>query len=231
MSTVKFGEQVLNIDGIPEGHMIVPEAEISRLRGVSNGYSLLKSRIPLDVDEADLGKLVEKGKRYDVLAAKLDKTAGELKTSQANLAKHSELPEGYSEERWNKFVQQENDSVFAEKIRGLTEKAYARVEKEMGVKIEVDHRFIPADILESFDPDDKDDEKKWYEIVDNENIEEEKLIKKSSEGAAPPTPSVGEPGAGTPPEPVPFSGIHQGGAEHRPQGDRVTEGGINVGRI
>jgi len=230
MALVKFGQQTLNIDGVPEGMMIISESDVTRLRATNNAYDLLKSRLPVNVSEEEYGDLIEKGKRYAALSEKLDKTSDELKNTKTELGKFSNLPKDFSVEQWNKDRQRDADAVFASKIDKLTAGVYEKIKKELGVDIQVDPRFIPADTLETFDPDAADAADKWYQILDNAHTEQEKFLQ-SHGGNLPPTPAVGQPGQtpeGATPPPV---GLRIPGATQFNPGDRVSDGGVRVGKL
>lgn len=221
MGLVKFGQQTLNIDNIPDGSIIVSEQEYNQLRSQSNGYLLLKSKIPVGVDETQIPALLEKGSRYD----QKDKEFVELSKAKADiearLQAFNNMPKDFSIDKWNQYVKKEQDEVFSRQIDDLTKKVYERVEKETGVKYVVDFRFIPADVLKTFDPSAKDAEEKWYKILDDAHTEQLKFIESSLNQSIPLPAQVGKAGAGD-------------GSTEPPQrrlADIVADDKVRVGRL
>ena len=98
MGLVRFGAQTLNIEQVPDGHVIVTDSELANLRNVQNSYLTLKSSIPPGVDVTQIQSIVEKGQRYDgeaKLRADAEKKIGDLNIS---LQQYSNMPKEFSME-------------------------------------------------------------------------------------------------------------------------------------
>jgi hypothetical protein len=223
MALVKFGQQTLNIDGVPDGHILVSESEVSQLRQVKDAYALLKRNIPIDVEEGQLASFVERGRRYDDVEKSRKDLETHSKSLEEKLQKLGKLPEGFSQERWNKYVQREQDEIFQSKIDTLTQKVYEKVQKELGVKVSIDPRFIDPSKLDSFNPDDPKAEETWYQILDEAHTAQESFVKSQVSELTPSTPSGITPQTtGTP-----VSSVHSPGSPM--PGDKITDNGAVAG--
>jgi len=226
MALVKFGAQTLNVEGIPEGHIIVAESEISRLRDVNNAYSLLKSRVPPDVDESQIANLVEKGRRHDTIVTELSTTKSQLTDTQTKLSGFANIPKEFTVERWNNFVKSEQATIRQQKLDELTKNVLTEVEKEFGRKFVVDPRFIPAETLANFNVDDSDAQKKWRDILDNAHTEQVNFLQKMGTDVVPPTPRTGDVN-----DLNTRVGITGNDPTQYPKGDIVSDTGVRVGSI
>jgi hypothetical protein len=187
MGLVKFGQLTLSVDQIPDGHVVVPESELVRLKGADNAYLSLKSKIPYGVAEDQLGSLLEKGARFDAELSQRQKFEKELGDASKKLEGFSNLPKDFSLENYNRLVADEKDRIWQGKIADLTRQVEEKVEKELHVKVKVDPRFIDQSKLEAFDPDSKTAFDDWYKILDEAHTAQENFVKDMA-GKTPPAP-------------------------------------------
>lgn len=177
MALVKFGQQTFSIDGVPDGHVIVPEGELSRTSKIADSYAMLKKNIPVDIREEEIASFIDRGRRYDDTMKSFEESKKQLEATKGELGKLSNIPKDFSKERWDKFVQQEQDELFQTKIDALTKKVSEKVEKEFGVKATIDPRFINPEKLQSFNPDDEKAFDNWYAIMDEAHSAQESFLK------------------------------------------------------
>ena len=191
MGLVKYGQQTLNIAEIPDGHMVISESDFNSLRGSQNAYLSLKSKIPVGIDESQLSALVEKGSRFDTVNTELSNMKGEKTQLQQKLDGFKNIPEGFSPEKWNKFVQRETAEVRQGKLDKLTAKVYEKVKEVTKQDMTVDPRFIDQEKLSSFDPDSPTAFDDYYKILDAAHTAQQDFVQKSVGNAPPPTVGVG----------------------------------------
>lgn len=182
MGLVIFGSQTLNIPEAPDGHILIAQNEVNRLRSVDNEYKVLRSKIPVGVNESDIATLVEKGSRFDALNTELTTTKSQVTTLQTDLKKFDNMPKDFSVEKWTADRKRESDELWQGKIDVLTKDVLAEVEKEFGQKFEIDTRFIDPAKLDAFDPDGKDAKKEWRVILDEAHTAQENFIRQRVEG-------------------------------------------------
>lgn len=212
MGLVKFGQQTLTIDTVPDGSIILSESDYRRMTDTSNAYLSLKSRIPVGVDETQLGVLVEKGQRYDTVNQELVNTKTSLTDVQKKLETASvKLPEGFTTEKWNQLTQREQKEIRDGKISVHTKNVMEKLAKENPnvPAPEVDSKFLPADKVASFDPDAQNAEQTWATILAEGYKAQTEFLKKH-QSSVPPTPDLGGAGGGSPaPTDAQISGIAQ----------------------
>lgn len=191
MGKVKFGNLILDIEQVPDGHVIVAESSYNTLKSGHDGYSVLKSKLPLGINEDQLSSLAEKGQRYDQLDVQHKELQGKFGETQKALEGFQNIPKEFSIDRWNSFIKREQAEVRQGKIKELTNKVYERVRKELDLKSEdnsiiVDPRFYPQDAVVAFDPDAKDAEQQWYDILDKGHDAQLDFVKNMANKATPP---------------------------------------------
>jgi len=183
MGLVKFGQLTLNVEQIPDGHEVVSSADLANLRNAQNSYALLKSKIPVSVNENQLAELTDKGSRYDSIAQQLEAERTSATQLKAEVAKFSNIPKDYSKERWDTFVNQEQQQKIDASKNALTQKVYQNIESKLGVKVKIDDRFLPQDKVKGFDFTAQDAEAKWAVILDEAHTAQENFIKELSGNA------------------------------------------------
>lgn len=192
MGLVKFNNTTLNVDGVPDGAVILDGAQYSKLTDVGNAYALLKSKMPIGVDENQLSTLVEKGQRYDTVVAE----SAQLKTSTAELSTKlkafDNMPADFTIEKWNKDRQVEKQTVFNQKIASLTEKVVASLKKEHPDKTPptIDPRFMPQDKISAFNPDAEGAVDAWAKLMDEGWQEQTAFLQKQAASGVP-SPAIG----------------------------------------
>jgi len=192
MGLLKFGNQTLNIAEVPDGHIIIPEGDYINFRNINNAYLALRSKLPVGVNESEFAVLADKGLKYDPLSQEHQGIKTKYTELETKLKEFSNIPKEFTVERWGKFVQQESDAAWSKKIDTLTQKVKATVKEKMGIDINIDNRFIPADVLETFNPDDRDAEEQWTKILDKAHTEQQEFIRKSVDGGSIPSGRVGD---------------------------------------
>jgi len=168
MGLVKFGQQTLNIENVPDGSIIIPESDYRGFNDIRNAYQSLKARLPIGVDETQIGVLIEKGQRFDAINGELSTTRTTLADAQEKLKTASQkLPEGFTPEKWNGYVQREQKEARQQALSALTKAVKDKLAKENPSvpPPEVDERFLPADQVSAFDPSASDAEPKWAAIM------------------------------------------------------------------
>jgi len=222
MGLVKFNSLTLQIDQVPDGHVIVPETEISSLRAVGNSYNLLKSKIPTGVTEDQLPTLVEKGQRYDGISQEKSTFQKQYEETTAKLKGFENIPQDFKVETWNKYKQDEAIRGRQSKIAELTEQVKKNVKEKHGVDLPtIDNRFIPQDRMSTFDPESKTAIDDLTKILDDAHTEQMNFVQKISSSGIPPT--------------MPAGIAKQAGAlpqiQNPVNGDVVNENQLKVGRF
>src|SRR5882672_3250750 len=198
MGLVKFGAQTLQIDAVPDGHIILTESELSTLRAANNNLLTLKSRIPPGVDETALHILIEKGSRYDTMVAEKATLESKVTDLNSKVSSFSSMPQDFTADKWNKYVNQEKMAVRQNKLNGLTEKVKERLKAENKLFEEVDARFLPS-TAETFNPDDSEAVDKWLKILDEGHTAQENFVKTHNiQNPPPPDGKGGQQRAGSP---------------------------------
>lgn len=214
MGLVKFGAQTLNIDNVGDGHIIIPESEYNTMRQAKNSFDGLKNRIPAGVNELDLQTLIEKGQRYDSTLQELTTTKDKLSKSDEKLRTATNLPEGFSVDKWNSYTKAEQDAIRKGKLDALTKTVIEEAEKKAGVKISVDERFYDAQKVAAFNPDAPDAKEQWNKITESAYDAQLDFLRKQSTS---PTQST-----------APKSNVE--GAEKK-LNDTVSDSNIQVARL
>lgn len=181
MGIVKFGQQSLSIEQVPDGHIIISESDFSRMRDSSNALLTLRSKIPVGITEEQIAPLIEKGIKFDSVNNQVNSLNTKITELQANLDKFSNMPKDFTPERWFGYVKKEAAEKRQSQIEKLTSEVLADVEKEFGVKYVVDPRFIPSEVLDKFDPEHTDAKKQWRDILDKAHTEQQDFIKNQLE--------------------------------------------------
>src|SRR3990172_9021167 len=119
MGLVKFGATTVNIAEVPDGHIIISEADHTNLKRSGDAYLLLKSKIPIGVNESDLPGLVERGQRYDTLNSEFGQSKTKVQELTTQLTAFKDMPSGFSKERWNELTTAEAKRVRDAKIQDL----------------------------------------------------------------------------------------------------------------
>lgn len=225
MGLVKFNNTTLSIEQVPDGHIIIAEAEFTRIRDAGNAYAVLKSKIPLGVDENQLGVMTEKGMRYDTTAQQLaaaNTKVGEL-TTQVN--QFSNIPKDFKPEKWEQFKAAEQAQIRNTQRAEIQKKAVSQIQdKYKGISVpEIDDRFFSKEELDKFDYTATDAVEKYVQIMDKAHTEQENFMMKQLGGGALVTQSapVGVAPAVPSPTPVAVSG------QNSPR-DIVTEAGATL---
>jgi hypothetical protein len=213
------------VDAIPDGHVVIPEHELNNLRSQSNAYLTLKSKLPVGVPEDQVGVLAEKGGRYDPLNQQLTTAQQKVQEYENKLQQYSNMPKDFTADKWNGYVQKEAEEIFAGKMEALTNWVYEEAQKKTGIRYEVDPRFIPADVVEKFDPDASDAKEKWYQVLNDAHTAQVDFVNKIQSGAV----GAGQVGAGG----QPAAGGAQGGVQQVTSANRDTVGPqvLRVGHI
>jgi hypothetical protein len=175
MGLLKYNNQTYTVEGLPDGLVAIESNTYGDMQKANNAYLTLKSRIPIGVDESQLGVIIEKGLRFDTNAQELTNSKTTITDLTGKLSKFSDIPPEFSKEQWSKYVQKEQTEIRQGKISKVAEQAREFMEKEWKVKVPtVDPRFLN---LDNFNPDDKDAVKNYAELYDNAHTEQEKLLK------------------------------------------------------
>lgn len=222
MGLVKFNSLTLQIEQVPDGHVIVPESEIASLRATGNSYSLLKSKIPAGVSEDQLSVLIEKGQRYDGVSQEKTTLQKQFEETTAKLKGFENIPQDFKVETWNKFKADEASRTRQSKIDALTEQVKKTVKEKHGVDLPViDQRFIPQDRMSAFDPDSKTALDDLTKILDDAHTEQMNFVQKISSSGIPSTIPAGQAAPAAGGKPAPF--------ENPANGDRVSATELHVG--
>ena len=96
MGLVKFGQTTLNVAEIPDGHIVISDAQFQSLKGAENNYLSLKASIPYGVDMSQLPVIIEKGSRFDSTANELNTVKQQLGAATTRLQGFSNLPQDFS---------------------------------------------------------------------------------------------------------------------------------------
>lgn len=189
MGLVKYGNLTLNVAEIPDGNIVVAEQEFNNLRQTNNAFLELKSKIPIGVDPNQLGQLVEKGQRFDAINTDFQRATTQSQELQKKLDAVKNLPEGYSEEKWNSYVKRDMTETRNRQISELTKKVYDKVKSETGVDVDIDPRFIqePAD----FDPSKPEAFDSWYKTLDAAHTAQTEFTQKQLGRITTPVAAVG----------------------------------------
>jgi hypothetical protein len=179
MALVKFGQLTLNVENVPDGHMIVSEAEFNTMKQASNALFSLKSKIPVGIDESQLGVLIEKGQRHDTIAQELINTQKSVTGLTEKVNKFSNIPEGFSAEQWNKDRNTEKMNARASKLAVLEKQVFDKVEQQHKVRPQVDKRFVTG--LDEIDLDAKNAFDLVYEAYDKGHTAQQEFVKNMSQ--------------------------------------------------
>lgn len=154
MGIVDFGAQKLNIAEVPDGHVIISQAQLQQMRNAENNYLSLKAYIPVEHlnNLSKVSELLEKGSRYDTLNQEKGQISTKLSDAETKLQAQKKLPEGYTEERWNKYVSTEQELVKGQQFETLFTKVGELASTKYNIKLpKIDERFYP-DKLWELDP-------------------------------------------------------------------------------
>jgi hypothetical protein len=217
MGLVKFGQQTLNIENVPDGHILVSEAELKSIRDAANSYYSLNSSIPVEIDRGKVGELAARGSRYDSIVKEREELAAKLNDLEKQLGQYKDIPEGFSKEKWNNYVQTEQKAIRQGKLDKLMADALAKAEKETGVKYSVDPRFVPTDVINNFDVEATDALDNMYKILDGAHTAQQEFIQKQMSVNLPNKPLGGA-------EPPPADG----GVPQKGPHDRVDAAGMKL---
>ncbi len=209
MGLVKFNNTTLNIAEIPDGHIVIPQSEYESFRGVQNSYLILQSKIPAGTDHAKLGELIDKGARFETLNSEIGNIKTQLSEANTKLQGFSNIPQGFTVEKWNAFELKDKQEIRAKRISELEQKVYSRVETEDKVKVKVDKRFLPD--MSNLDLAANDIEQKMYDIYKQGYAEQTEFIKTN----------VGQ-------QPTTQQQAPLNGQSYSPSGDVVNDGRMHV---
>lgn len=222
MGLVKFNNQTLSIPEVPDGLVLMPENEVATLRSQQNEFLSLKSRIPVGVDQTQLGLLIEKGQRFDSETAERTKASAKIAELEKNIAQFSSLPKDFSADKWNAYVKQEQEGIRSKKLSELTAKVKAEVKEKFKVDIEVDPRFIDSQKVQAFDPDAQNAYQEWYAIMDEAHTAQTDFIQKTAAGASPANEPVGGARA---------AGTDLNIGDRHTKGDQVSGDGVRMRQL
>jgi hypothetical protein len=218
MGLVTFGQTKLQIDAIPDGHVVISENDFQRLNGVNNALLLLKSKIPAGIDESQLPTLLEKGQKFDALNQELTnvvKTRTDLETS---LSKFKDMPKDFSADKWNAFVNKEKTETRKAKLDSIMQEAYKGIGEKLNVKdlskLKVDDRFLPKEIAE-LDLNDPNATQKVADYLGVGYKEQQNFIQQATGVVPPKQPAPGGASGQVPPQ----------------TGDKVGPDGVTVGQF
>lgn len=223
MGIVKFNNTSLNIEQVPDGHVIITQAELDSISSLRNELNLIKSYLPPGVDKGQLGGLVEKGQRFDPLNTEHQTLKSQVTDLTAKLSQYSNLPKEFSVEKWNSYVNKEQMENRNVKLNELTQRALAKAKEVVGVDVKVDQRFIPSDVLQNFDVNAPDAQDKWYKVLDDAHTKQQEFIKENLNNVTPVSTPVGAGGSGNGQQATstpPMRGT--------PAGDVVSDTGLSV---
>lgn len=175
MGLVKFNTQTLNIENVPDGHIIIAQSEYDSFQGQRNDFLRLKSFVPAGVDHAKIGELIDKGQRFDSINMELGNTKTQLNEINTKLTGFNNIPKEFTTEKWNTFVQKEVQEVRGKRIGELEKKFYERVEAEDKVKIKIDPRFVSD--LSGLDLNASDVQDKYNEVMKKAYTDQVEFIK------------------------------------------------------
>ena len=190
MGLVKFNNTTLNVEGLPDGAVVITGEQLSSYTQVQNAYTILKSKLPIGISEDQLASLTEKGQRFDQVSnelAQLKISATELKTQVEGF---KNIPQGFTPEKWNQLVAKEQNEIKLGKITGLTKSIAEKLQKESKTLPKVNERFLPQDKVKSFDPDAPDAEAKWAQIL-SEGFQEQTKFAQELSAEQFPNPKLG----------------------------------------
>lgn len=178
MGLVKYGQQTLNIDVVPDGHVIVPESEYLNLKNILNAHLGLKSKIPPGIEEEKLTLTLDKGIHYDELENKYKQLQAQAREYEQKLNSYMNIPKDFNIDKWNYYVAREKAEIRQAKIKELTNRVLEDVKSKTGVTYEIDERFINKEAYEKFDPDSDNAFEEWYKILDDAHTEQQNFLKK-----------------------------------------------------
>lgn len=192
MGIVKFNNTTLTVDGVPDGSMIVTAEQYQAYSQTQNAYTLLRSKMPIGVDENQLAVLVEKGQRYDNINTELSTTKTKLTEVSTKLDGLKNIPEGFTPEKWNAYTAKEKAEIRSGQITTLTKAVQEKLKKDFPDRTPptIDQRFLPADKVAAFDPSVADAQDKWALIL-GEGFQAQNEFLKSTGLQALPTPILG----------------------------------------
>lgn len=225
MGLVKFNQTTLNVEGVPDGSVIVTGQEATDMVRIRNEHALIQSYLPVGITAGpQLGALIEKGQKYDPLAQKLTDAETAKTAAEAKLAKFSDVPQDYSKNEWERLKGNEQRAIRDGKRKAVTDKVMATLERATGQKIVIDERFIDQQKLATFDFDAQNAEELWAAVLNDAHTAQENLIKQVTHGI-PAGPTSTQP---ITPEPAPVThGMSSGGKV----GDVVGDNGIIVNTL
>lgn len=154
MGLVKFNNTTLNVDGLPDGAVVITGEQHSSFQQAQNAYTILKSKLPIGISEDQIATLTEKGQRYDTVNAELAQKNTKIAELTAQVDGFKNIPQGFTIEKWNQDRQREANETRQVQLADLTKKVADAIKKESPDRTlpKVDERFLPADKVKSFDP-------------------------------------------------------------------------------
>lgn len=197
MGLLKFNNQSYAVEGLPDGLVAMTEGEVVSMRSAANQLLTLKSRIPAGVDELQLGAIIDKGTKFDSLLQEKSSAAAKIQELETSVKQYSNLPKDFSPEKWNGFVQQEQQQIFAQKFDALSKKVLEDVKAKTGVEQKVDPRFFDKSALDKFNPDAPTAFDDLYKIMDSAHTAQQDFLQQSLNGVIPSPSPVGDPGRPT----------------------------------
>lgn len=230
MGQLKFGNQTLVIDQIPDGYEAVASSELAPLRELKNAYSVLKSQLPVDVQPNELSLYVDKGRKYESLVKDKETLSTEVASLREQVKQFSNIPKEFTIEQWNKDRKVEQQASRQQKMDALTKVVLEKVKTETKVDFKVDPRFIDQKIAETIDPDSPTAVDTWYKALDDAHTAQLDFITKNQSSITPTTPIPGQVGPNGNPDPrLAAQHLNPNMPEH--QGDKVSDVGASLGKF
>jgi hypothetical protein len=231
MGLVKFGQTTLNVAEIPDGHIVISDAQFQAMKGAENNYLALKASIPYGVDMSQLSTIVEKGSRFDAISTELNTVKQQLGATTQKLQGFSNLPADFSLDEYKAL---KNEHAIYERgaaLEDLFAKTAKYVEETHRVKMPtVDLRFVDEEALNAIDPKAVDAPAKMAIIFDKAHSAQQEFVAKMGGTPSQPATQVQQGAPLAPANPrqyFPPTKIR----DMRPQGDSVLETGYNIERV
>ncbi len=180
MGIVSFGAQKLNIAEVPDGHAIISEADLQRFRSAENNYLSLKAYIPVEHlgNLPKVQELLEKGSRYDTLNQEKSTISMQLSEANTKLQAVKNLPEGYTQEKWNTYESRAKSEVRNQQMTELLKKTEDYAGEKFKIKIpKIDPRFLSQEKLNKIDPTAADAPQKYLDILNEGHTAQQEFLK------------------------------------------------------
>jgi hypothetical protein len=182
MGLVKFNKTTLNVENVPDGHEIISESELIQLRQTRDALSLLKSKIPVGVDESKLGEIIEQGQRYPTIAQELATHKTSVADLTGKLSKFQNIPAEFDVVKWNSYVNKEKEEQWTVKFNETKKLAFDKIEQEFKVRPVIDDRFVPMDKVKALNLEDKKAVDSLVDIYNDAHTAQQEFVKSITGG-------------------------------------------------